>query len=763
MYNAPYCVSGGNMKYAHSENEMGKKESVIEHMREVSELASQYAATWGGDEEAKITGIFHDLGKYGDLFQEVLLRRAIHVDHATPGAVALINKYSSEGVAGAIAVHAHHDGLITGFYSEFKKLIDLSEAVSHEGKKFSSRDINQLLNMLKGDGYVFPTSMKSRYPEIFKANIPISAMLYIRMLFSALVDADFLATEAHFAHDGNQYQYREKGPPLNSELLLERLKNYVNDLCQSSQADESIVHLRNDLFDCCSKASDSPKGIYTLTAPTGAGKTLAMLAYALGHCRKHNMRRIILVLPFLNIIDQSAKTYERVFEGLYDEPLILQDHSLAESAEGDLARLLAQNWDSPIVITTTVKFFEGLFANKSTKCRRLHSIADSVIIFDEAQVMPQGLAVHTLAALSFLQQNYGCTTVFSTATQPAFSSLDEKVSAYSQNGWKPSELVPDSLDLFNRARRVEVDWPENEQSWEEICSEASAFTQLLVITNLRKHALLLHRLISRLKPGEVFHLSTNMCSAHRLDVLEEVKWRLSNKEPCSLISTQCVEAGVDLDFPNVFRAMGPLEAIAQAAGRCNREGRLDKGNFKVFMPVSDGREYPTDDYSRAAIELKMMLKEYGTIDIYDPAMIREYYQRYFTSVGEKMVELDDAVRRYDFKETADRYKWIKRIGAEILVPYSSMSEEVKELSNEAREKGINASWIRRARPYAVTMQVKEDMLRSGMLETAYMRNQRGGISKEESGWYILLHEQGYSDEIGLDLSGQEIDYIIGGR
>lgn len=746
------------MKYAHSENAIGKKEPVIEHMREVSELASQFAATWGGEDEARITGILHDLGKYGDLFQEVLLRRAIHVDHATPGAVALINKYSVAGVAGAIAVHGHHDGLITGFYPEFKKLINMSEPVSYEGKKFSGRDVNQLLKMLIEDGYVFPSSMESRYPEIF--NTPISAMLYIRMLFSALVDADFLATEAHFAHDGNQYQYRKKGPQLNPELLLDRLKKYVNDLCQKSQANEAVVHLRNDLFDCCSKASNSPKAIYTLTAPTGAGKTLAMLAFALGHCRKHNMRRIILVLPFLNIIDQSAKTYERVFEGLFEDPLILQDHSLSESAEGDLARLLAQNWDSPIVITTTVKFFEGLFANRSTVCRRIHNIADSVIIFDEAQVMPQGLAVHTLAALSFLQQNYGCTTVFSTATQPAFSSLDEKVSAYSKNGWKPSELVPDSLDLFNRARRVKVEWPEKEQSWEEIRSEASVFPQILVITNLRKHALKLYQLISHLKPGEVFHLSTNMCSAHRLKVLEEVKRRLSNNEPCSLISTQCVEAGVDLDFPNVFRAMGPLEAIAQAAGRCNREGRLDKGKFKVFMPIVEGREYPTDDYSRAAIELKMMLKEYGTIDIYDPAMIREYYQRYFASVGEKMVELDEAVRRHDFKETANRYRWIKRIGAEILVPYSSMSEEIKELSDEAREKGINASWIRRARPYAVSMQVKEDMRLSGMLESVFMRNQRGRISKEESGWFILLQEQGYSEEIGLDLSALEIDYII---
>lgn len=750
------------MKYAHSENALGKKESVKEHLSEVSDQASQFAKIWGGEDEAKITGVFHDLGKYGDLFQEVLLKRAIHVDHATPGATALIEKYSAAGVAGAIAVHGHHDGLLTGLYPEFKKLINMSEPVSYDGKKFSGRDIKLLINMLREDGFIFPSSMESKYPEIFKTNTPISAMLYIRMLFSALVDADFLATEAHFAHDGKQYQYRQKGAQLSPELLLDRLKKYVNDLRLKSQADEKVISLRNDLFDCCLEAADAPKGIYTLTAPTGAGKTLAMLAFALGHCLKHNMRRIILVLPFLNIIDQSAQTYEKIFEGISKESLILQDHSLAESLEGDMARLLAQNWDAPIVITTTVKFFEGLFANKSTKCRRLHNIADSVVIFDEAQVMPQSLAVHTLATLSFLTQNYGCTTVFSTATQPAFSSLDEKVSTYSKNGWKPSEIVPDSLELFNRARRVEVEWPKQVKNWEEICSDAAVFLQVLVITNLRKHALKLYGLISRLKPGEVFHLSTNMCPAHRLDVLAEVKRRLrpENNEPCCLISTQCVEAGVDLDFPNVFRAMGPLEAIAQAAGRCNREGRLSKGKVKVFMPIAEGREYPTDDYSRAAIELQVMLKEYETIDIYDPGIIREYYQRYFASAGAKMTELDEAIRRYDFKETAYRYKWIKRIGAEILVPYGPKREEIKALTDEARERGINASWIRQARPYAVNMQVQEDLLLSGMLEPVFMSNQRGGKSKEESGWYILLQDQGYSEETGIDLSAHEIDFII---
>lgn len=748
------------MKYAHSENANGQKEYVIDHLREVSDLASQFAKTWGGEEEAKVAGVFHDLGKYGDLFQEVLLRRATHVDHATPGAVALINKYSVAGVAGAISVHGHHEGLVTGFYPEFKKLINLSEPVSYYGRKFSGRDIEKLVNELVEDGGVFPSIIESKYLEIFKSKTPISAMLYIRMLFSALVDADFLATEAHFAHDGNQYQYRQQGAQLKPEILLDRLKKYVNDLRLKSSADENVICLRNDLFDSCLNASDLPKGIYTLTAPTGAGKTLAMLAFALGHCRKHNMRRIILVLPFLNIIDQSAQTYERVFQGISEEPSILQDHSLAESPEGDMARLLAQNWDAPIVITTTVKFFEGLFANKSTMCRRLHNIADSVVIFDEAQVMPQSLAIHTLAALSFLKQNYGCTTVFSTATQPAFSSLDEKVSAYSENGWKPSEIIPDSLNLFNRARRVRVEWPKDEKSWEEIGLEVSAYPQVLAITNLRKHALKLYQFVSKLKPGEVFHLSTNMCPVHRLDVLEEVKDRLKNNEPCTLISTQCVEAGVDLDFPNVFRAMGPLEAIAQAAGRCNREGKLSKGNVKVFMPIAEGREYPTDDYRRAAIELQMMIKEYGDIDIYDPAMIREYYQRYFALTGQKMSELDEAVRRYDFVETANRYKWIKRIGAEILVPFRPKDEEIKALTDEAREKGINASWIRQARPYAVNIQVNEDMLLSGMIERLFIRNQRGGKSKEESGWYILLQKQGYSEETGMDLSAHEIDFII---
>jgi CRISPR-associated endonuclease/helicase Cas3 len=574
------------MRYAHSANIHGHKEPVIDHLYEVARLASDFAAVWNQADEALCTGFYHDLGKYGDLFQQVLSRQAVHVDHAAPGAVAMLNKYGVAGLAGAIAIQGHHDGLITGLYTEFKKITDLSQPISYDGKKFSSIDVDYLLNILekdmKKDKCKTPTTVDSKYPELFKNNVPISAMLYIRMLYSALVDADFLATEAHFAHDGKQYVYRSKGIKLHPDLLLERLNQYVHDLSVNSKANKSIVNLRNDLYDCCLQASDSPQGIYTLTAPTGAGKTLAMMAFALGHCRRHGLKRIIIVLPFLNIIDQSAQAYERVFSETSEDSLILQDHSLAEAPDGDISRLLAQNWDAPIVITTTVRFFEALFANRSTSCRRLHNIARSVVIFDEAQVMPQSLVIPTLAALSFLSQNFGCTTVFSTATQPAFESFDSKVSVYCEKGWRPKEIVTKQLNLFKRARRVKVQWPKEQKSWENICSEALTYPTILVITNLRKHALNLYRLVSVNKPDETFHLSTNMCPAHRLDVLKEVIKRLKNKENCTLISTQCVEAGVDLDFPVVWRAMAPLEAIAQAAGRCNREGQLKQGGCSSF-------------------------------------------------------------------------------------------------------------------------------------------------------------------------------------
>lgn len=342
-----------------------------------------------------------------------------------------------------------------------------------------------------------------------------------------------------------------------------------------------------------------------------------MLAFALAHAARHGLKRIILAVPYLTIIEQTACIYRSIFAAHpgFGKGYVLEHHSMAglgeerhnQDNEGKgnepthterQRRLLAQNWDAPIVLTTNVQLLESLFSNRPGACRKLHNLMESVILFDEAQSLPQALAVPTLAALSHLSAAYRTSVVFATATQPAFDTLDDAVSKFAVSGWKPGQIVEHHAPMFKTLKRVEVTWPEigQETDWDALAARLHATDRVLCVVNLKRHAL---ALMDALKDeASVFHLSTNLCPEHRRTVLDEVRKQLAaTGAPCRLISTQCVEAGVDVDFPEVFRAFGPVEAVAQAAGRCNREGRLSgMGRVTVFDPAEDGtwrRRYPT--------------------------------------------------------------------------------------------------------------------------------------------------------------------------
>jgi len=729
--------------YAHSENKFNIKELVADHLRETAYLAGQFASVWGRGEEAKAAGLLHDLGKYTDLFQKVLRREEQHIDHATPGALAILKRYNIQGLAAALAVQGHHEGLMCGNPRELQESVVMKNPISSAGKTFSSRDADNLLLHLGKDGLSLPAEFKSDYPDDYKSNRRIAAMLYVRMLYSALVDADFLATEAHFSGDANGYRYRPDGQKLDPDKLLSQLLGHVALIRQKTTADKKICSVRDDLFQACLTGGEIKRGIYTLTAPTGAGKTLAMLAFALKHAASHTLRRILIVLPYLNIIEQNANVYRKVIGGEENE-LLLADHSLADLPEEQ--RLLAENWDAPIVVTTTVRFFESLFANRSSSCRRLHNIANSVILFDEAQSMPPGLAVFTLATLSHLAKRFGCSVVFSTATQPAFEDFNEKVKSYAASGWEPQELIPRELQLSKRSRRVKVEWL-GQADWEQVASELSARQQVLAIVNTRKQARNLYLQVKDFGcVGDTLHLSTDMCPAHRLDTVSSVKEQLALGRTCRLISTQCVEAGVDLDFPSVWRSLAPLEAICQAAGRCNREGKQPFGEVIVFRPPVADEVYPTKEYKKAAVEVQMMLGEKGHLDINDPDTIREYYRRYFHQNLEQFEEkkLKDAIQAFDFRSTAFHYCWIPDVTINILVPYEPKTDLYRELCDEARKGEFGRGWLRRARPISVGHRANSKSKIWGIVEEVKDRQ------RERTGWYILLDPAAYSPEIGLN-------------
>ncbi len=744
------------MYYAHSENKGGFKEIVGAHLRETAILAARFASVWGQEKEGAASGLLHDLGKYTELFQSVLKGETQQVDHATPGAYALLKIYKADGFAAALAAQGHHDGLQIGRPQDLGEELMMNRPVSPQNKTYSAKgkEIDILLDNFHQDNLKLPVQIKSDYLKEYNENRPVAAMLYTRMLYSALVDADFLATEAHFAsYKQGGYEYRPAGKELKPEKLLSSLLKYMTNLKEKTDASKQLNSIRNDLFNACLEGGKKHRGTYTLTAPTGAGKTLSMLAFALKHAAKHKLGRIIFVMPYLNIIEQNARVYREVLKH-FDNDLLLEDHSLAELPEEQ--RLFAENWDAPVIVTTTIRFFEGLFANRSTPCRRLHNIANSIILFDEAQSLPPQLAIYTLAAVGYLVERFGCSAVFSTATQPAFETFNDRVRQHTTGGWQPLELIPEKLRLFERTRQIQVKW-RGHLPWEDQAGEIAEESQVLSVVNTKKQARALYQQVGKKLASKqgLYFISTDMCPAHRLTVIEAVKSLLSGKggtadNKCYLVSTQCVEAGVDLDFPVVWRALGPLDAIIQAVGRCNRNGLLPFGKVVVFRPPVEDENFPDAAYEKGATEVLMMLEQKGELDLGDPLTIKEYYQRYFLDNLPHFdkLKLADIFQQYDFLKVAQEYRWIKDSTINILVPYAKEIATYLNLCKQAREGKFNKEWIKRARPISVGHRIsyKKDIL--DYLEPV-ITHRKG--QKEATGWYLLLNHDLYTDATGLDL------------
>lgn len=733
----------------------GYSEPVIEHLNHTAYLAERNAEF--APFEGKLAGMFHDLPKYGDLFAQRLLGKVSKIDHWSLGSWILLQRYKEMGFAAAMAVQGHHIGLQRG--RETESLNPAKLITSHPLKlRLSENDSKVLEERFLADGGSFPTvppGTESQFIRNAKANHHVAAMLDVRMLYSALVDADYLATEAHFGRlEDGTYNFRKCGRTLDPKSAISQVGAFLDSIHQNSKADPVVCKMREDLQQACINAAQNPPGIYTLTAPTGSGKTIAMLQFALHHALKNNLRRIILVLPFLSLIEQTAQIYRDIFGDAGDVPFVLEDHSMTEPEDdtedpNNTHRLLAENWDAPIIVTTSVRFCESLFANRPSACRKLHNISRSVVLFDEVQTLPAQLAIPTLAAFSHLYKEYNCSFVLSTATQPAFNALSDSVRKYAPGGWEAQEIVPPELGLFSRVKRVSAIWPAKLQptSFEDIAEQMLVYPQVLTIVNLKRHSRRLFEIIeSRNGDQGLFHISTDMCPAHRTDVLKDIKNQLKSGRLCRVISTQCVEAGVDLDFPVVFRSWGPLEALAQAAGRCNREGRLSEGIFNIFLPPLEDEQYPGLEYKTAASEVKKLyLESDGMLDLQDPLLFQRYYREYYNLEGleKEKDELFALLRIYDFVGVAKQYRLIKNDTINVLVPYNERIEQYYELRKLALQQGISRNWLRQARPLSISLY--KGALKKGLgdwLEPIKSRD-------SDTGWYIYLNEKHYSSKLGL--------------
>ena len=739
--------------FAHSANELGEWNPLHRHLHRVAHLARGFAEVFGAGDDAYLTGLLHDLGKYGDLFQERLKGKERGLDHWSIGASVCLQKYRH--AAAALAVQGHHVGLQWFEREALRKLLpDELEKHIPEGRRLTERDRDVLLQRFRADGLTLSDTLSGAFVDAKNA----AAMLDVRMLFSCLTDADYLATEEHF--NAEAAQMRAPAAELRPGDALAVLDRHLDFLAAKADSSAEVAAVRRDLLDACRSAAESEPGLFTLTAPTGSGKTLSTLALALQHAKfkQNGLRRIVVVMPFLSIIDQTVRVYREALAEMDDggvtERSLLEHHSLAaEADQGDdkkprLRGMLAQNWDAPIIITTSVQFLESLFSNSSAACRKLHRLARSVVIFDEVQTLPLKLVLPTLATLSHLSARYGSSVVFTTATQPAFRHLDDQVRQYCVGGWRPREIVPTDLKLFDRAHRVRVEWPKRGEQigWQELAAQFSSLLlrQVLCIVNLKRHARDLFHLLKPEWGDDAFHMSTAMCPKHREVVLTEVRRRLERGQRCALVATQCVEAGVDLDFPAAFRALGPLDSIAQAAGRCNRKGKLEVGVLRVFRPEDEG--YPPGVYQQATDLTFALLNREEGLSIDDPADFEKYFRSLYSITSLKDRLLEEAVETKSFPDVRKHYRIIEQDTVNVLVPYDRPRYE--ELAAEVRRDGLSRGWVARARPHTVNC-YRRDAERA---EPVLLKNRT-----PSNDWYLYLFDR-YDRDTGLCIP-KELEYL----
>ncbi|RAV06416.1 CRISPR-associated helicase Cas3' [Paenibacillus sp. YN15] len=660
------------------------------HSRDTARLAFRHGQHFHAGKLAEVAGLAHDYGKNSVIFQKRLVDSTIIADHKSAGARAVYAQYPfPAGLLLAYVIFGHHSGL-PNHISTSAKAIGLEDV------------LKEPLTWVEGVNPSLPPLSKEDIPPMAPTLNPgLSRSLMIRMLHSALVDADYLDTE--------QFLQPDKAAKRNSYLPLPELygpyEMKIEELL-SRTPDSEVNQLRREVLEGCLEKASGPKGFYTLTAPTGSGKTYAALGFAFRHAKHHGMSRIVTCLPFISLIEQTVSVYRNALGDL-EGNIVLEHHSnitftKEQESEFDPRLMAAENWDAGLIVTTNVQLFESLFAAKPSKTRKLHRLANSIIILDEAQTLPEKLLKPVLAVLRCLCVDYGATVVFSTATQPALKTewLD---------GLQAEEIIPNPAHMYTRICRVQTA-SLGEQSDEELTSRIIEQPKALCIVNTRKQARLLYgRVANKVGKANVFHLSGLMCAEHRSSSLKEISAKLESGE-CYVISTPLIEAGVDLDFPVVFRQMAGIEAIAQAAGRCNREGKLRdiRGNLQkgqVFL--FDSADHPVRHawYKERAQFSRLILRSYS--DPLAPDAIHAYFNRLY-GFGKNLDEqgilkkLNGGADEYSFqfREIADTFKWIDEEAVPVIIPWD---QAARNYLLQAQAALYPAFYMRKLQRYTVPL------------------------------------------------------------
>ena len=718
------------------------------HSVNVGEMASEFAQVFGAQEIACQTGQLHDLGKYSEAFNH-RLHGGPSVDHATAGAKIAVERWGNVlGKLMAFCIAGHHAGLANGS-GEGDNRRTLKQRLALQ----FGEDIPALDNLWQQE-IKLPQNL-SAPPLKADAHHPFfSYAFFTRMLYSCLVDADYLDTEAFYLNLENNAVERGGYPDLNA--LQRNFNQFINyfrrriaqapEQTEAEKRNAALNRLRSEILDHAVEQAAQPQGLFTLTVPTGGGKTFTSMAFALEHAKRHGMRRVIYVIPFTSIIEQNAAEFRKAF-GELGEQAVLEHHStfddgkLQNEATKDKLRLASENWDAPIVVTTAVQFFESLFADRSSRCRKLHNIAGSVIILDEAQMLPLNLLLPIMQAIKELAQNYRCSVVMCTATQPAVQA---------ENGFyrgfvNVREIAPKPTALFDKLRRTTVQHI-GKQTDADLLAKLGEHPQMLVIVNNRRHARSLYDQAKHLEG--TFHLTTLMCAKHRSQKLDEIRGRLKSGEPCRVIATSLIEAGVDVDFPLVMRAEAGLDSVAQAAGRCNREGKRPSENSFVWIFTPEEQWKAPPELAAQAAVMRLTADSFSD-DLLSTQAVASYFAELYQLKGseldnKKILKMHNDTGQsldFPFQTIADKFRMIESHMQPLIIPFDVEAESLISSLHHADHTG---GLLRKLQPY--TVQIPEKALaalyKAGRIEPINEKN----FGKQ---FYTLIGLDLYDDVAGL--------------
>lgn len=764
-----------------------KDQSLVSHLEGVSKKAEFFASAFRADEQGRLAGILHDLGKAEGEFQ-----KRIHTaeqegekqPHAHHGAGYALRTCATPQWPVALAINGHHAGL--------HNRGDVDQKAEQYWKQAEA-----CLNKIQDDHPEFSIPVSQNMLPSWLSNLDffpgnkgdgwLATDLFTRFLYSALVDADRLDTEEN-GEDGEKKKQGRRWEPFSPESLLDRLERELANRTEQAKAEGrasgQVMAVRQAVGSYCRDSAGQGRGLFSLTVPTGGGKTLASMLFALHHAAHHNrsaseqksFRRIIVVIPYLSIIQQTAKELRDIFAHgeAHKGQVVLEHHSQVEDepkpagkqkdnkeAEpsydsiSERRRLAAENWDAPIIVTTSVQFFDSLFSRRPAKARKLHNIAQSVIIFDEIQTLPPLMLqpiLHVLSELANPQRPYGCSMVFCTATQPALDKSEDLPTGL--ENVRPIVPVEKAREHFSSLRRVTYRWPEQNESlsWEELAklTLAQEAQQALLVVNTRKAARELHKAF-RDQLGEdtdgLFHLSTWMMPSHRLEVLDEVRSRLdpenhkaNGRQRCILVSTQCIEAGVDVDFPAVWRAFGPYDSVVQVAGRCNRNGLIgnpEEAVVHIFQPQDSST--PKGLYSTAIAQTEL-LRKMGLAVPDDPDSFTTYFRLLYQLSVPDECGIQRARSRLQFKEVDELFEFIEQDTISVLIlKQDGVPTEGGNLYNAAQSRQTGKGKIRgyftredwrSIQPYIINL--PSHLLKNGAMRGKLLK----AFNDETSGLYV---------------------------